>query len=267
MQTTWRPRLSRWIRRRGLLDGQSAYSRFIILGRSRTGSNYLRGLLNSHPQVVVFGELFRNYEQVDWAYPGYVQTPRMMADMRRDPVAFLQHEVYSRFPEETAAVGFKIFYYHAHEHGWDRLWPHLEADKALRVLHIKRRNMLKTHVSRARAAQTEVWTDTSGLKVSSGPLVLDYEECLADFERTLSWEGEFDARFADHPLLEIIYEDLVQNNHQVTREVQTFLDVPYCPLQPETFRQSSEPLAQAIANYAELKERFAGSRWEVFFEG
>ncbi len=103
--------------------------------------------------------------------------------------------------------------------------------------------------------------------MSSGPLVLDYEECLADFERTLSWEGEFDARFADHPLLEIIYEDLAQNNDQVTRKVQTFLDVPYCPLQPETFRQSSEPLAQAIANYAELKERFTGSRWEVFFEG
>jgi hypothetical protein len=40
------------------------YTRFIILGRSRSGSNYLRGLLNSHRRIVAFGELFRSDEAI-----------------------------------------------------------------------------------------------------------------------------------------------------------------------------------------------------------
>jgi hypothetical protein len=35
---------------------------------------------------------------------------------------------------------------------------------------------------------------------------------------------------------------------------------------PETFKQSRQPLSQAITNYFELKERFKGSPWESYFE-
>src|SRR5690606_16569148 len=51
----------------GLVDGHTDYTRFIILARSRTGSNFLRGMLNSHPQVLTYGEIFRNDDQVDFA--------------------------------------------------------------------------------------------------------------------------------------------------------------------------------------------------------
>ncbi len=262
----WRPRLKHFARRLRLIETNTGYTHFIILGRSRTGSNFLRGLLNSHPQIVTFGELFRNYDTVDWAYPGYRQTEAMMQQMQSDPVDFLEQEVFGGFPTDIRAVGFKIFYYHAREHGWARLWDHLEATKPLHVIHIKRRNMLKTHISRKRAAQTEVWTDTTGSSHSVGPLTLDYAECLADFERTRAWEAEYDARFADHPFLEIMYEDLARNHVVEMRRVQNFLGVPYQDLKPDTFRQSGETLQQAIANYDELRAQFAGTPWEAFFE-
>jgi hypothetical protein len=36
---------------------------------------------------------------------------------------------------------------------------------------------------------------------------------------------------------------------------------------PSTFAQARQPLSKAIANYAELKERFSGTIWEEFFTG
>jgi LPS sulfotransferase NodH len=263
LKQSWRPSLKRITT--GLRGNHTGYTRFIVLGRSRTGSNFLRGMLNSHPQIRLFGELFRNYDMVDWAYPGYQQTPAMMAEMQRDPIVFLNQRIYDKFPSEVSAVGFKLFYYHARKNGWEALWPHLQAEHSIRVLHIKRRNMLKTHLSRVRAAQTDVWTDVTGTQSKGGPVTLDYAACVEDFQRTQAWEQEFDAFFADHPLLEVIYEDLARNRDAEMRRVQAFLGVPYRPLEPETHRQSKESLSQAIANYAELKAQFAGTEWEAFF--
>jgi hypothetical protein len=44
----------------GLLPGQLHYTRFLVVGRSRTGSNLLRSLLSAHPQVEAYGEVFRS---------------------------------------------------------------------------------------------------------------------------------------------------------------------------------------------------------------
>ncbi len=42
----------------------TGYTKYILLGRSRTGSNFLRGLLSSHDQIVCYGELFSNYHKL-----------------------------------------------------------------------------------------------------------------------------------------------------------------------------------------------------------
>ena len=78
---------------KGLIDGHREYERFVILGRARTGSNFLRGLLNSHSQVVAFGEIFREYEFTDydtigWDYPGYGTTKHLLHLVRSEPVFF-----------------------------------------------------------------------------------------------------------------------------------------------------------------------------------
>jgi LPS sulfotransferase NodH len=266
LNSIWQPRLVRAAYNLGFVEGHTNYTRFIVLGRSRTGSNFLRGLLNSHPQIVTFGEIFRNYDSLDWAFPGYQQSARAMRKLQSDPVSFVEQDVFGRFPSDVRAVGFKIFYYHAQEHGWAPLWEHLQAQQSLRVIHIKRRNLLRTHLSRARAAQTNNWTDTVGISRPMEPVTLNYEECLADFQRTRAWEEEYDARFAEHPLLEIVYENLSADFDQEMQRVQGFLGVTRRRPEPNTFRQSNEHLRLEIANYDELRARFAGTPWETFFD-
>lgn len=255
----------------GVMHGCTDYTHFIILGRSRTGTNLLWGLLDSHPNALVFQELFRNpIHQAGGPTGG--RGRRKLRDlvqwhlMQRDPVHFLESRIFMGQPQQIDAVGFKIFYYHARSSAWQPVWGYLVGRHDLHVIHVKRANILRTHLSRKRAILTRNWVDMEGRPSAAPPLTLDYEECLHDFEQTRRWEQEHDALFANHPLLEVIYEDLAANPPQTMNRVQTFLGLPNLALAPKTHRQSREYLTDAIANYVELRSRFAGSSWSHFFD-
>jgi LPS sulfotransferase NodH len=250
----------------GLVAGHEDYTRFIILGRSRTGSNLLRGLLNSHPGAVVFGELFQSRESIGWGFADYRQTGRQVALFQRNPVAFVQSEIFRKFPTQVAAVGFKLFYYHAQDDDWRTLWTYLSDDKALHVIHIKRANLLRTHLSRKRAAVTDRWVNVDGRAERYAPISLDYAECLADFVQTRAWESEYDELFAAHPRLTVWYEALSADTDAEVQRIQTHLRLPIEAVIPETYRQANQPLSASIANFQELKQRFSGTEWEAFFE-
>jgi len=250
----------------GLRRGQRDYTRFIVLGRSRTGSNYLRSLLNSHPGVKVLGEVFRNQASLEWGLDGYPGPQRVLAEYQADPVGFMEHYVFRSLPRQIQAFGFKIFYYHAQSEPWNRIWTRLRDDPDLRVLHMKRRNILRTHLSRARAARSDRWVQLSQEDVAEAPIRLDPEECRRDFEKTRLWETEFDRFFAGHAILQIEYEALSEDYRAQAARAQEFLGVTMRELVPQTFKQSTEPLSTAISNYEELKRRFQGTAWASFFE-
>ncbi len=249
----------------GLLQGHTDYTRFVILGRSRSGSNFLRGLLNAHSQITAFGELFQNEEGISWGLSGYESTPRLEEQFRNEPVRFLESKIFCRVPKQIRAVGFKIFYYHAHSEKWQPVWDYLAGQPRLKVIHIRRQNILETHLSRKRAVLTDSWVNTSGEREKNPAVRLNYEECLADFEQTRGWEQEYERFFAGHDLLTLCYEELARDYAAEIGRVQRFLGVDAEPVAPQTFKQSAEPLSAAIVNYAELKERFAGTPWAAFF--
>lgn len=250
----------------GLRKGQRDYARFILLGRSRTGSNYLRSLLNSHPAVRVLGEIFRNNDSLDWGLDGYPDPKRVLPQYQADPVGFLERYIFRSLPKQMQAFGFKIFYYHAQAEPWKRVWNSLRDDPGLRVIHVKRQNILRTHLSRARAARNNRWVQLSQSGVEEAPIRLDHEECRQDFEKTRLSEMEFDRFFAGHPILQVAYEELSEDDRRQATRIQEFLGVDGSELVPQTFKQSREPLAAAISNYAELKRRFLDTEWAGFFE-
>ena len=266
----WRYRLIPYIQNIaldvGLLDGHQDYARFIILGRSRSGSNFLRGLLNAHSRIIVLGELFQNQASIGWAYPGYMQNRQLLSLFRKEPVRFLESKVFKRFPKPIKAVGFKIFYYHAQNNDWIPVWDYLIRQNGLKVIHIKRNNILRTHLSRKLAALTDTWIDTTGGKDNHQGITLEYEECLRDFVQTREWEQAHDRNFSDHEILQITYEDLAHDYAREMARLQDFLGVTPEEVKPQTFKQSSRLLSQSIVNYDELKERFSGTSWESFFD-
>jgi LPS sulfotransferase NodH len=139
-------------------------------------------------------------------------------------------------------------------------------NKELAVIHIKRRNILKTHLSRLRAVQNDKWVNISGELEENPPITIDYEQCLEDFITTRTSEDKHDHLFQDHPKMVVYYEDLARDYQAVMDQVQSFLGVDHQQLTPETFVQSVQPLSASITNYDELKTRFYGTPWEEFFE-
>ena len=245
--------------------GHTRYTPFIVLGRSRVGSNLLRGLLNAHPQVLAYGEVFRDTRAQDWDHTGYFQAASDAALLQGEPVRFIEARVFGRYPRGVRAVGFKLFYYHARDGAQAGVWPCLLARRDLRVIHLKRGNLLETHLSRKRAALTGQWVNTSGQQERAVTLSLDFDEMLADFQQTRAWEADCDRAFADHPLAQVQYERLAADYVSEARRLQEFLGVEPRAVAPSTFQQSRQPLSATITNYHELKARCAGTPWSDFF--
>lgn len=253
----------------GIFGRRSDYRRFIILGRGRTGSNFLRGLLNSHSQIVTFGELFRFYDSIGWEFPlydRYWQDPGLITLMQNDPVGFLEKKVFRKFPKQVGAVGFKLFYYHAQEDSRRAVWTFLRDCKDIRIIHLKRNNTLRMILSEKKAFKTDSWTNTTGIEEEKFTVAIDYEECLRRFKHEQEVAGEFERFFQWHPKLTVIYEHLSSDYREAMRSVQEFLGVSYETVKPSTYKQSKQLLAEAIVNYSELKGKFRNTPWEVFFE-
>jgi LPS sulfotransferase NodH len=252
-----------------IAGGHKDYRRFIILATARSGSNFLRGLLNSHSQVMAFGELFREMKSIGWDIPVYdqfMQSRHLRQLAQHDPVGFLENAVFKRFPKKIKAVGFKLFYYHAQDESRSHVWRFLREQKDLRVIHLKRNNTLRTMLSLKKAFKTDSWTNTLGAEEEKTLISLNYEECLESFKWAQDVKKRYDDYFEEHPKIEIIYEQLVDDMEGELTRIQRFLGIDPKICKSATSKQANQPLSEAISNYFDLKAKFRGSQWEVFFE-
>lgn len=230
-----------------ILPGTKNYSKVIVLSRSRTGSNLLINLLNSHPNICFSGEIFRD-----------------MQDRSFDQI---YNSVFSVKPPFIKAVGFKIFYYHPEDVDSKEVWERLINEKDIKVIHLKRENILRTLVSRKIAEENDFWTQNSKRsKISNKQISLSRDECITFFEKTRNWEQQYDELFRDHPKIEVFYESLVNGqNHEELGRIQSFLGVKVKNLKTNLRKQNPENLAELIVNYDELEEGFRNTSWEHFF--
>ncbi|MCA8949710.1 MAG: sulfotransferase [Planctomycetes bacterium] len=247
----------------------SDIARFIVLGCGRTGSNLLVSMLNSHPHIRCMNELFNDADRskILWGVHARQESPDDLELRDREPVRFLEERVFTNVEASTRFVGFKIFYYHARTPQWEPVWLHLRADPDLRVIHIKRRNRLRKHLSEKIANLTKKWAITSDRDVHRDVTIkLWPHQCIASFERTIAQEQEAEAFFRDHAVHEVAYEDLAADPAACSRRVLEFLGAAPQPLQQGTRRQIVQPLSQIIENYDEIAAAFAGTPWASFLD-
>jgi LPS sulfotransferase NodH len=267
--------------------------RFMLLAAARTGSNLLLSLLSAHSSIKTYGELF-NLDSL----------PRdSLLEALEDPVMYLRRRVYKAHRPDIAAVGFKMFHDHLTQHyfrkpidpsqaaeglqekfrqfsaflesnyEWPTLqkrfraaWDFLIDERSLAVIHLKRRNMLNTLISLKTAFMTRQWWSlTSGTQPTT-TVHLDPEECRRYFDGLDASAAEADQAFSEHRRLEILYEDLVEHQHETLQRVFDFLRVPYQPVSTRMRKQITAPPSEIVDNFSQLKECFQNTRWAIFFE-
>lgn len=261
-------RLERAVLKLRSMSGTSRYRKFVIVGTARTGSTLLINLLKSHSQVRVFGELFRSAETIGWDVKPFAtfQPPDVVSLYRTDPVAFLESHVFCRWPRTSKAVGFKLFYYHARTPEHSVVWDYLAADPDIRVLHLRRRNLLAQYYSLRLAHQTNAWTESAKPHGAAVPLRLDPRECRDHFGWVRALEEDCAAHFARQDIHDIWYEDLVADQGRTIADIQDCLGLARQFVKPTIARQRNTPLRLAIANYDDLGRQLADTPWAVFFE-
>lgn len=249
------------------------YSPFVTIGTPRVGSTLVMTHLRSHPKIVSYPEIFLGQYLANHPYA------------IENPTRFLNRYIFRPYPDWVQAVGFKLFYdqaissialenrylktggYQNQLYKLDRVRSFLGNKQELKVIHLKRWNLLKSLLSRKRAEETKQWLNAKKSFAKPNPkILLEYEETLGHFEKIeREQEGE-KALFSRHECLEIEYEDMRGDIQGTIRKIQKFLRVEEKDLKSPLHRQGGDRLSEAISNYRELKDRFQDTHWSPFFE-
>lgn len=191
---------------------------FAIVTRPRSGSNMLVSILNGHPNVHCYGELFHPKKVqfgLDRTRGEQTDTRPETLDSRvRDPLDFLR-----RVAAGTSAPmrGFK----HIVEHNRG-IVTLLAGDPELKILLLLRRDTLAEYRSRARAEQTNVWFELPGADgpdtprpEAYRPVELSGMKFLRFLQRKHAEQADIDDRLAmasaEGRVLRVFYEELLKD--------------------------------------------------------
>ena len=239
--------------------------RFIILTDQRSGSNHLEDLLDSHPAVKVAGELFNpshDHKSRNNPLPEEIRGLR-----RRDPIAYLEAFFEQPFDDSITHVGFRLFHDHARSRPERAIWTSLRRTKDLRVIHLKRRNLLRNLLSLKLAERSNDWERLEGTPpVRYEPLRIEYKEVVAHIRARERGFARGSRIFRSHQRAEIFYEDLERNKEPQLDAILDLLGLPPQPLTSSTRKQNQQPTRELIENHAELEARFRHTRWHGFFQ-
>ena len=232
----------------GRFFGYREYRKFIVLTRGRTGSNMLLEMLNSHPNIYT--------------------KPEILMWLRGRSIDEILNRIYTRVPQRIKAIGFKIFYPHPIDDNTGIVWEKLKEINDLHIIHLKRRNLLKTLASIKIAHKTKVFRQIRDIDIPLSRKQIEFtsEELVTELERLKNWEDTFAEVFRLHKMIEIYYEDLVEDPKTEFLNILNFLDLKPALIHISIKKQNPEPLSELITNYNELKQKLMNTKWAYCFE-
>lgn len=221
-----------------LLNYNEMTTFFTIAFVGRSGSSFLQGLIDNHPDAQCLGELF-------WDKSASTET-------------ILDNSVHSTFG--ISASGFKLGNMHAIE--FPEVRKILEKYK-YKAIHLTRENRVDQYISMVLAMKNNMWRCDAG----------DYRihDFLADashMEKFLGLMEEHDELIRDFigdlPVLDLSYESLVKEDGYYP--VLDFLGLERQPLVSEFKRQrSNSSQRKAILNYDDMVHHFADTSFAKHF--
>ena len=227
--------------------GNRVDKRFAIIGIARTGSNYLLDGLKTSASIRMYHEIFADHNR------------QVGKDFDRVFSTVFQPE-----SKSTKMVGFKVFYNHLTPDEWQKFL----ACKDLKIIHLIRRNRLRTMISLEIAFKTGQWTQSG--KANSGEirvkrLMLEPSKVIKRLEQIEEGEATARSRFRNRQVLEVVYEELVQSPKSVFESVGIYLGVDGIdPGRIRLRRQNPETLQQLIINYDEVEAALRNTRFEEY---
>jgi len=223
----------------------------VVLSGSRSGTNYFLSVYKEMvPDAVVLREVFRKGGDnlPELAELTGMPMTRLAVLGQEEPVALwkiLRQAVGSR------PLALKIFYYHARPESpiWERF------AKEARIVHLLRRRILDTLISRKFAEATGRWITPSDVTSPSRPSFrLDPAEVAAFIAARQDYVRSFRERFRGADIHEIGYEDIAGDPHLCATEIArlTGAAIPDLPLELPIRKQNTWTIPAVVSNYDEI---------------
>lgn len=230
--------------------------RFMIIAQARSGSTFLREVLNAQPDITCHGEVFsriwidRLHPRPDIAPLDADQIRALLPLRDADPLAFMAKHIMA-FP--GSATGFKIIYDDFIDARFrDKLTAHaLEND--FEIIHLRRNNHLAAFVSRARMTRFGIGhSDRPQRRAEAEPptrITVDEAELKRYITRQAFLADQVDQLFPD--ALQVRYETLRDDFPRILSRLGLPGGREFAgPLR----KMAPENLAEVIENYDQLRQ-------------
>ena len=250
----------------------------IILTTQRTGSTFLVTCLDSHPEICCLGEILtgsRLFHVPEFLYQ-YRYASKAYRYLRSG--AWYPTKMMRRYLDEARlgsmslglrqVMAFKAMYNHLRP-PWIREF--LRARKELRILHLRRANLLKVYVSSQllTVKRDNSWKPHSTEPVAAVSMPISPAGALESMRRATAEYEAHERLFADHPRLHLSYETMIDGaglRADVAREVCRFLGVAEYPMQSNLVKVNPERLQDMVTNYDELASAIATSEFATMLD-
>lgn len=243
----------------------------VILTSQRSGSTFLQGCLDAHPSIRCYGELLvgGNLE-----VPMPLRRRRLLTKAYRylkirawNPVSIMDRYYAGN---EAPVVVFKAMYNHLNI---PRARKYLINHNEIRVIHLRRENLLKQYVSKLllTAKREQGWmphTDRAIAVVSvrvSPTRAIEamrrVREAFLEYERLLDRAG--------HRRIELVYERLFNGATLSTEawiKIGELLEIEPATTSSELIKMNPNELRPMVENYDELAAALAGTEFERYLD-
>ncbi len=190
-----------------LFPKQTQYTKFIILCSPRTGSTLLHTYLNFHPNIWSYGEILRRFND-----------RKNLKQLNLGQLVFKPHGVTIR------AVGLKIFYDYFQSPDFQSYCDDIVKDTSIKVIHLVRKDKRAQLKSFKKAQLSNKWSGVKEDK-SRWPINLSEGEFKVFETKLLDIEKQMVSVFEEHRMINLSYEELVNDKQDALNSILNFLGV------------------------------------------
>lgn len=225
---------------------QPPEKKFLLFAYGRSGSELLRSLINSHPDIYCDEEIFLDRKAL---FP-----QRYLSNRAKIP----QKKIYGY----KAKLPQLELQYRDHEK--------LKATfltKEFQIIYLRRKNFLRQALSVIIGIQRNKWHDTKAAPLSGKKFHVDCNELLERIRWIEIYENKEKEMLRGLDYLFIHYEEdlLDPQNHQKTlNKIFHFLRVDPVPVDTAYVRTSTKNLSDYIENYEEVVDVINNSKYSIF---
>lgn len=239
---------------------------FCIITAQRTGSSMLVDLLNSHPELICYREVFLDQVEIPTEIH-YIDFVSKNIKNKLKHRFFRKNNIYNHldnlYKRTKKVTGFKLMINQIMQ--YPEVLDYLYKNK-IKLICLKRNNLVERYFSLERAIRTGLWWTRNKKDVQPIKIKLKTENLIKKLNQ-LSLEDKEISRISEKSnAILITYEDLqlkASFDKQVSN-IEAFLGVHNRKLHTIHQKITTSPLSENISNYTEFVETLKNSPYKKF---